>query len=108
MRGPDQPPAGCDRLANRAAQTSGLRRRPVMAWSSGNTRHDDHPGGLAKRQLRRDGGCARGSRPALDALPGARPEGKGDLAPRVETRRRARQMQDEAADGADDVDAELE
>ena len=51
---------------------------------------------------------ARGSRLALDALPGARPEGKGDLAPRVEIRRRARQMQDEAADGADDVDAELE
>ena len=31
-----------------------------------------------------------GSRLAFDALPGARPEGKGDLAPRVEIRRRAR------------------
>ena len=48
MRGPDRPPAGCDRLANRAAQASGLRRRPVMAWSSSNTRHDDRHGGLAK------------------------------------------------------------
>ena len=59
-------------------------------------------------ELRRDGGRARGFRRGLDALPGARPEGKGDLAPRVEIRRRARQVQDEAADGADDVDAELE
>ena len=48
MRGRDRPPAGCDRLANRAAQASGSRRRPAMAWSSSNTRHDDRHGGLAK------------------------------------------------------------
>ena len=108
MTGPDRPPAGCDRLANRAAQASGLRRRPVMAWSSSNTRHDDRHGGLAKDSFAVMAAVHAGPRRALDALPGARPEGKGDLAPRVEIRRRARQMQDEAADGADDVDAELE
>ena len=48
MRGRDRPPAGCDRLANRAAQASGSRRRPAMAWSSSNTTHDERHGGLVK------------------------------------------------------------
>ena len=48
MRGRDRPPAGCDRLANRAAQASGSRRRPAMAWSSSDTTHDERHGGLAK------------------------------------------------------------
>ena len=79
-----------------------------MASLSSNTRHDERHGRAGQGQLRRDGGRARGSRLAFDALPGARPEGKGDLAPRVEIRRRARQVQDEAADGADHGEAEFE
>src|SRR6266581_4853234 len=41
-------------------------------------------------------------------LAGAGPERKRDVAPRVEVRRRCRQMEDEAAHRHDDMDAECE
>ena len=41
-------------------------------------------------------------------LSGASSEGECDAAPRGEVGRGARQMQDDAADGADDVDAQLQ
>ena len=108
MRGRDRPPSGCDRLANRAAQASGSRRRPAMAWSSSNTTHDERHGGLAKDSFAVMAAVHAGPDSRWTRYPARAPRERGDLAPRVEIRRRARQMQDEAADGADDVDAELE
>ena len=43
-----------------------------------------------------------------DRLPGARAKGEGDVVPSIEVWRRPRQMQDEAADRAADVNAEFE
>ena len=49
-----------------------------------------------------------GCRRQADRLPGARAKGEGDVVPSIEVWGRPRQMQDEAADRAADVNAEFE
>ena len=79
-----------------------------MASLSSNTRHDERHGGLAKDSFAVMAVVHAGPDSRSTRYPARAPREKGDLAPRVEIRRRARQVQDEAADGADHVDAEFE
>ena len=63
----------------------------------------DSPAGGAAHAAQEAGG-----RGATGGLSGARAQRECDVPPRLEVRRRARQMQNHAADRADDVDPQLQ
>ena len=79
-----------------------------MAWSSSNTRHDDRHGGLAKDSFAVMAAVHAGPDARWTRYPARAPRERAILRHASRFGVGARQMQDEAADGADDVDAELE